>query len=281
MPIKKKRFVEGAKPAKGEVAKVEETAIATVPDYGDDAGKGFENTTKDDMSIPFIQVLQSNSPQLKDEADGGIGARQGELHNTVTNTRYPGKEGLVLVPATTQHVHVEWKPRETGGGFVGIHDNTSPVVQAKGKTFGKHRLENGNDLIETFYIYGILLDGEEVVGPVVIPFSSTKIKAYKDLMTRLNTVQINTPRGKRNPPLFSHRLRMTTFADKNAKGDFYNVRLDSAAGNFVEGLLPPSHPGFLAAKQLRDMVNGGSVKVQPQGGGDHEESDTNGGGAHF
>lgn len=282
----KKKFVEGAKPqkdepAKQELAKEQATAVAQVVDYGDDVGAGFENTTNDDMSIPFIQVLQSNSPQLKDVGDGGLeGAKQGQLHNTVTNQLYNGKEGLVLVPATTEHVHVEWKPRESGGGFVGIHDSTSPVVQGKGKTFGKFKMENGNDLIETFYIYGVLLDGESVVGPAVIPFSSTKIKAYKDLMTRLNTVQIITPSGRRNPPLFAHPLRMTTFADKNTKGDFYNVRLNSAAGNFVEGLLAPSHPAFAAAKQLREMVNGGTVKAQPQAS-HTEESDTNGGGVHF
>lgn len=279
-----RKTLRGAKPQpKNEVAKAQETAVGQVLDYGADAGAGFENTTKDDMSIPFIVVLQSNSPQVKEVGDGGIaGAKQGHMFNTVTNDLFDGKVGLTFVPATTQHLHVEWKPREQGGGFIKMHDSSSPEVLAKGKTFGKHTLANGNDLVETFYVYGVILDEHgEVTGPAVIPFTSTKIKAYKDLMTRLNTIQVNTPAGKKQPPLFAHQLRMTTFADKNIKGPFYNVRVDSAVGNFIEGLLAPNHPAFSAARQLRDMVNGGTVKVTPQAGTHEEESDTNGGNTHF
>ena len=45
------------------VALKEETAVSTeVLDFGDDAGKGYENQSSDDVQIPFLNVLQGQRP---------------------------------------------------------------------------------------------------------------------------------------------------------------------------------------------------------------------------
>ena len=131
------------------------------------------------------------------------------LYNTVTEELYKGSEGFEFVPVATQHVYVEWVPREQGGGFVGIHQIEDDVVKAakdSSTEFGKYFTAEGNTLTETFYVYGVMLDedGNEMV--VVIPFTSTKISVYKKWNTRIAAFQIN---GKR-PPLFAHRVKVTT-----------------------------------------------------------------------
>lgn len=268
--------VSGSKnEAKTAVAKTETTAVSTELDYGGDVGQGFENLTSADLTIPFIQVLQTNSPQVKKPKDGGVeGASAGMMINTVTNDLFDGDEGMLFVPVSTEHIHIEWKSRKAGGGFVKIHGADSPDVIKKGKTFGKYLLDNGNELAETFQFYAIILDSAgQPLGPAVISFASTKIKAYKDMMTRLNSFTIPTPAGRKSPPLFANRLKMTTFADKNEQGDFYNVRLDSAADSLKDGLIPPNDPLYKVAKDFRDMVIGGQVKVDHAkvgAGGDEE-----------
>ena len=34
--------------------------------FGDDAAKGFENMTQDDMALPFVRILGQLSPQVTD-----------------------------------------------------------------------------------------------------------------------------------------------------------------------------------------------------------------------
>ena len=267
--------VQGSKPTTA-VAKQQNTAVSTAVDYGDDMEAGYENLTSADLTIPFIQVLQTNSPQVKKVKDGGIeGAEPGMLINTVTNDLFDGDGGMTFVPVNTEHIHIEWKSRKAGGGFVKLHQADSPDVIKKGRTFGKYLLENGNELAETFQIYAIILDSNgEVMGPAVLSFASTKIKAYKDMMTRLNSFTIPTAAGRKSPPLFANRLKMTTFGDSNELGDFYNVRLDSAADSLKEGLIDPTSPLFKAAKDFREMVIGGQVKVDHAKAGNSNEGDT-------
>lgn len=248
-----------------EVVKKEEAGLPAAFDYGDDAGSGFEHQSSQDFSIPFLSVLQALSPQLKDPDEGGIeGARPGYILNTVTGEVFSGKEGVEFVPATTQHVYVEWVPRDSGGGFVGIHQVDSPVVsQALGgsREFGKLKSAAGNDLIETFYVYGVLCENGEPQGMAVIAFTSTKIKVYKRFSTKVNMFTIKTPRGKQRPPLFAHAVRIKTASEKNNKGDFYNFVLEPVNGDLASSLLAPDDPRFQAGKQCYEMVEGGSAQA--------------------
>lgn len=267
-----------------EVASKANTELA-VFDYGSDAGAGFENQTSSDYSIPFLTVLQAMSPQVADPADGGIdGARPGMILNTVTGEFFAGKDGLEFIPALTQHVFVEWVPREQGGGFVAIHDINSDVVKqgkANSKEFGKIRLANGNDLIETFYVYGVTSFDGEPQGMAVIAFTSTKIKVYKAFSTKINMFTLKAPNGsKQKPPLYAHALKLTTAKEKNNKGEFHNFSIAPAKGDIVSSLLRPDDPRFQAAKDCYDMVTAGAARASYEtqdhtGGG----GDTGGGGS--
>lgn len=257
-----------------DVAKLEESkALADYSGYADYGDLGFEDQTQDDYSIPFLGVLQSNSPICSDEDSG---ARPGMIINTVTGELYSSKDGVAFVPAATVHNFVEWKPRDAGGGFVAQYDLEDPVVlkATAGHTVGKIILPNGNELIETYSVYGLIV-GPDGAAPAVVAFTSTKIKKYKRWMTQARTVQIDVGGGRRvKAPLPAHRYRLKTVKEKNTKGEFFNFDIGFDGANALEARLGPKDEIFIAARDLNDMVREGRVKVahdsqtQTEGGGD-------------
>jgi len=260
-----------------EVVKKEEGGGEVQPygAYGEYAGAGFEDTTSEDYSIPFLTVLQALSPQVQGEA-ALEGAKPGMLFNTVTGELFEGKTGLEFVPAHRERVYVEWVPRDQGGGFVGRHEQTSEIVmKAKQRASDPTSLktEAGNDLIDTAYVYGIICHEDGRLESVVLAFTSTKLKVYRHLMTKLRqfTVQVN---GKKvNPPLFAYRLRVTTTTEKNKKGSFYNFKISAAEGSLADSLLSTEDERFQAAVSLRNMILSGTAQAN------YESQGAEGGGA--
>lgn len=248
------------------------TNLATM-DYGDLAGAGFQNQTQEDIGIPFLGILQGLSPQMETVE----GAKLGKLINTITNDLYDGKTGVGFVPAVTQHVYVEWVPRDNGGGFVGLHELDSEVVtkaRAEGGRFGKITLPNGNELLETFYVYGLLVRPDGAVEQSVIAFTSTKIKAYRGWMAKARLVQIVVPGKKpQNPPLFAHRFRLTTVKEKNKEGEYYNFSVAWDGADALAARLAPSDPLFQEAYQMMKSVSSGSTKAAHDKQGQAEEED--------
>jgi hypothetical protein len=242
-------------------------AVGPVIDYGQDAGRGYEGQTQADVTIPFLAVLQTNSPQITARED----CKPGMLINTVTEEVVDGlKTGLILVPALTEHCYVEWKPRDKGGGFVAKHLPESPVVvkaKTESREFGKYKTPAGNDLAETFYIYAVLLEKDNTKDPgmpIVIGFTSTKIGVYKKWNTKIKMFTIQLPDGRKQcPPLFAHQVRVTTYKETgNPKGEFFNFVLAPAVNNNLkDSLIPPGDPRLEAAKELKRMVEGNLVKV--------------------
>lgn len=242
-----------------------------VHDYGQDAGKGFSGTDGADFAIPFIAILQSNSPQIADETERIKGAVPGMLYNTVNNRVIDGKVGFVFVPCHTEHVFTEWTPRDKGGGFAGRHEIGSAVVAdaiSSGKRSEKGNrplLDNGNELAETFYMYGLILD--EAGAPdfsemAVLAFTSTKIKKYKKAMTTLRTCK-----AMNEAPLFAHQLRVKTVQETNVHGTFYNFMIEPAINEgddpVVASAISPQlgddpHPVLVAGRKLEEQVVGGA-----------------------
>lgn len=266
---------------KNEAAKNEETAVAektasavgAVHDYGTDAGLGFDTLTRADFSIPFLNLLQALSPECgADPAEKVPGAQPGMLLNSVTKELYAGDKGVVFVPCESTRMFVEWK--KDRGGLLGMHSPDAEIVKTcrerNGGSVVKMKTSNGDDLVETFYVYGLLLEeanAERSLGYACIAFTSTKIKTYRDTMYRLRSVK-----GVQ-APLFANRLRITTVVEKNPKGTFSNLRLDPAvksgggpADDVVSSLIPAKlndgpHPLLLEGKKLLEMVRGGVAKA--------------------
>jgi len=250
--------------------KVEPGSLAQV-NFGEYADGGFENQTSEDMAIPFLGLLQQLSPQVTKGNDEFIeGAEAGMLFNTVTQ-ELMGEQAF-FVPCTTGHEFVEWVPRDKGGGLVARHAVDSEVVATarnNSTSFNDLKSAEGNDIVETFYIYGLLLDeanGQEMVMPITIGFTSTKIKVYKRLMTKLRTIK-----GK--PPLFAFRLGINSKPETNkANQPYMNFEIDYANGEMENSInLPGSEfAGLLeAGQELAKLVSSGQLQaaVESQGNG--------------
>lgn len=230
---------------------------AIVPSYGEGfQGAGWENTDSGDFQIPFLNLLQSNSPQV---VEGTVeGAVPGMFFNSVTQELI--KSPVSFVVALTKHSFVEWRP--DNGGFVAEHAIDSDVVaQAKQRAENPLELKTpaGNDLVETYQMYAIVIDDQdEMKDQVVISFSRTKIKRYKQIMTRLRTFK-----NSNRIPLFAHRLAMSSTNEKNAAGQSYkNVQLVPAVDNDVAAsLLPADSPLLEVANALREAVLEGAAKA--------------------
>jgi len=248
-------------------AKVDETQTLPVLGraYEDFAGEGYDNQTQDDIAIPFINILQGLSPEVQD--DGVDGAKPGRLIDSVTQELF---DEIEFTPALSKHVFVEWMPRDKGGGIVAQHHPKSQLVKDADEAstqFGKYSTPDGNDLVETFYLFGVVSVDGNPRGMAVMAFTSTKIKSYKAAMTRLRTFQIVMEDGRRvTPPMYAHRLLVSTKRQKNSKGTFYVPSLVPAVENDVsQSLLPKDDIRFQMAKECYDLVKTGRAEADTDG----------------
>lgn len=258
--------------SKNEIEKKDQTATAIVSyDYKEDAGEGIKDLGQEFFQLPFLNLLQALSPQVAgDESEQIEGARPGMFFNSVSQELFDGKTGVILQPVHVRNAYVEWADRENGGGKVGEHLPESPLVTAAkerartGKTdWNDLRTEADTILAETFYLLALQYTSLDDLAPapVLLSFTSTKIKPFKNLMTRLATMQ----GGK--VPLYANRIKMLSISDRNAAGQpFHNVKFvpgDSAA-SFANTLLAPNDERFAAGKKLRSMAAQVKVPVPSQ-----------------
>lgn len=261
-----------------------------VADYADDAGRGFEGESASDFSIPFIDLLQALSPQVN--ADDSY-LRPGMFYNKTTQKAFSGKTGFDFVVGAVQHVVVEWVPREQGGGLVETHPhNYDKFLRAKtitGRNFGKfstaydkERNPIGNDLVETYYLYGVVCEDGEPCGMAVMALKSTNIGPFRKYNTRINEFKLRGPDGKilTKPdgtplriPRFAHLVKITSKQEQRTKGVSYNFVFEPGTDNDVEkSLLPRNDQRYQAARALLDLVEGGQAKAVESDSGEAEES---------
>lgn len=253
-------------PKTGEITTTKSNAIALEDEYtalAADSGAGFENQTSEDVSVPFLYILQPGSKEVLAE---GSAAKAGMVINKSTGDLIQGSAGITFIPAVTQHLLVEWIPRDNGGGFVGQYEIDSEMARRVRETqpMGTYKHPgNGNDLVETFYIYGVALDAEGVGYPAVIAFSSTHIKAYKDWMFRARSIVIALPDGRKltKVPLFSHGYQIRSQRVDKAGNTWYIPVVSFADTNAEKSRLLPSSDLYQAAKAVQMAVGSGALRA--------------------
>lgn len=231
--------------------------------YEQYAGQGLDDVTSEDKGLPFYEVLQPLSPEVEDIE----GAKPGMIINKATKELF---EQIRFVPVCREHVYCEWIPRDNGGGLVATYQLTDPVVTKARQVarVGKVELENGNELIETFYLYGFVLDAEDTPTAAVIAFTSTKIGAYKTLTTRSDSLMFRTADGRKlKYPWFAHVWKLGTEKKKKDKYLWYvwTVAFDGPNDRAEEARLPADGPIAPLASDLLASQRSGSIKVNTEG----------------
>lgn len=253
------------------------TKAMTSFDYGEDAvpvgqvGRGFEGQTNEDVSIPFIKLMQPGSPQVAGQTIEGIQA--GMFLHTVSNKLWSNKTGgLLYVCGFTRHEFLQWKPEAQGGGFVGRHNIEDPAVlkaKAASKKFGEYFVDadgrtgmEGDELSETFTTFGVACDDDgSMLGMVCFPFRGTGIKTYKSWMTQVRAHTTLIGDKKMMTPLFAHLGRFTTEFKQKDKNSWWEPRWEPASKMLDASCIAPDDERFVLAKQVKKMMESGVAKV--------------------
>lgn len=259
-------------------------------EYGEDTRAGLKELSAQEKSIPFLNLLQNNSPEVEDPQRRIEGARAGMFLNSVTKELIDGEKGLIIQPVHIDRIFVEWRDRDKGGGIVARHLYTSAEVQdAIDRNGGSHiatkenPLKHGeNFLVDTRYLYSFILNATatEIEGYCVFAASKSKIKPTQDFVSAVDQM-----RG--GPPLFAIRARMTSFTDKQKSSGkiFQNVRFrpcfegKTLAECRIPGLANPAHTAqdlelLKRGKEFRLAIVGGKMQADfTTEGVDAEESE--------
>lgn len=250
--------------------------------YGDEfENAGFEDATGNYFLTPMLDILHFSSAEISQD---GFTGRPGDLIIRTLGEVYSGKKGVIFVPCYPQERYVEWRPKDQGGGIAGQYGPDDPYVaeireRNNGKVFGKLTTsgvaddKTSNNLSQTFYLFGIMGvvndDPEDYsvqnTRPLVIPFSSTKIRSFKRLMTQAKVMLPRRDGTKYKAPLFAHRYRVKTtlVKDEGYQWFIYDTNFDGA--NAVEARIRPNDPILDEAKQLYQLVKDNQVKPDTRG----------------
>jgi hypothetical protein len=150
-----------------QAASLEATVRSSVP-AGIDlaaASKHADDETIElaDQVMPWLKVAQKTSPEL-DDVEMFDGLKFGDFFMS-TGEQWDGKSGVVFVPFFYGRTYIEWISRDKGGGFVSDRGLVHGKALAATCTVAPNKkvatvLPNGNDLIETCYWAGFIVDPE-------------------------------------------------------------------------------------------------------------------------
>lgn len=246
-----------------ELVKQTEAGLPAVVDFEADSGMGMEQVSQDDLVIPFVKLLQANSPEVDHEK----GIIPGMFFNVATGEAFSGKEGISFVPIYLDKKYVEWTPIEKGGGLIAQYEIADKIVQELVAKQGKYKaleMSNGNELVETHYMYAAMLPN---LNPVIIAFTSTKLSQLKNWLTKLNYFQVPTASGKKVvPPIFAHKVKLLSEKQTNKSGqDYYNVKFGTVAADLASSLIDTKNPDevqmYVMAKDTCEAIKAGKAKV--------------------
>jgi hypothetical protein len=227
---------------------------------------GFEHMSQADFKVPFLSVLQAKSPQVEEGSPKQLpGAKAGSFINTVSQELFDGKKGIVVVPVHSIHQYLEWIPRDDGGGLVNVYDWQAPevlaVLKKAGKRFGKHKINDNNDLQESFNVFMLHLREDGTRQPIVMGFASSQIGAYQAWMTMAKS-QVVVENGQQRPrALWSHRYRITTAFNQNKKGTWHKMSVAFDGPNAEAARFAVDDPIMTEAKEFRQLLFSGAASA--------------------
>ena len=241
------------------VAVKDEAALAAWGEYAGTA-TGFEDTDKSELAIPFINLLQSNS-EMVEAGD----AKAGQFYNNVMETVV---DGLTIIPCARQRVFVEWIPVDDGGGLVAVHDPDSEFVQDAIKANDNNtrdiKVNDGkHDLVETIYVYVLIVSEDGDYERAVVSFASSKLKKYRQFYTKASSQMLSVGGKKFQLPLWAHRWKLGSeeeVSKRNGK-KFKNFTLRWDGDTAKDCRMTPADELFQAGEDFHDMVVGGVAKA--------------------
>jgi hypothetical protein len=201
-----------------KVALASSNALASIPmsveEMAADANLGGKMGMAD-ISIPYVYLLQSNSPQCNADHEKYIkGAAASMVLLTVSDKIFEGRTtGVTIVPCYYERKIMEWIDRDAGGGLIGSYPADDPIMKkATPNAKGQMVLPNGHMLMDTAYHYILIKDGNSWV-QAIMPLKSTALKASRKWNSALQTTTIPGSAGVR-APRFLYQYQLTTMKEQ-------------------------------------------------------------------
>jgi hypothetical protein len=202
-------------------------------------GQGREDIGANDVTIPFLKILQKLSPECDEAAQSYVkGSKAGMFMNSLTKELYGNS--VEFIPVRYEPVWLEWAPNR--GGFKGRHAIGS--VEVYGDQFSKEGLqtEKGNQIQETLIFYGYIANHLED-GPIILSLSSSQLKHAKNWNARNINTRLHS--GKR-APFFASVWKLELVLNTNTSGTWY--MLGTKTTTAIE------HIRFITQKELEEYI---------------------------
>lgn len=208
--------------------------------FEQDQGRGSEDIGREDTSLAFLRILQSNSPECMEGDPREVpGARPGMFFNTLTKELWDGKlrdgvGGITAVMCYFRKVYNNWVPRTEGGGFRGTF-RSKEEAEATADADGRKRDET-QETVDTGEHYMLVLSASGDWVPVLFPVTSTKHKPSRDWNGRMKMLMLPGKRGPFNPPTYASMWQLTTVSQRNDKGSWHSFEAEQVGFVTQEGL---------------------------------------------
>jgi hypothetical protein len=201
------------------------TSIAVADDiFQDNAGAGLDNVTAADMLVPRLTLLQALSPQLKKRDAAYIeGAEEGDICDVGTGQVFKGS--ILFLPVYYRKDYLEWAPRASGGGLVGVHSDPSILEQTQRNDRKQPLLPNGNLISETAQFYGFNLSANRQM--CFLPMASTQLRKARKWITLAASEKLKRSDGSEfTAPLFYRSYTLTPSTESNAQGEWTGWKVE-------------------------------------------------------
>lgn len=226
-----------------------------------DAGLGNENVGQQDVTIPRLKVAQALSPEVKKQKAEYIdGAEEGSVFNSATRELY--ETPLIIVPVAYIRRHLEWIPREKGGGLVNSDHNESILDQCVRNDKGDYILENGNEIVVTPEHFVILVRPDGSYEQAVLSMSGSKARISRNWNTAIRNVKVrNSATGVMvSPARFYMSFKLETVMETNDQGDYFNWKITA---NCPTMEIPDVGVEiYLEAREFNTLIRSGIVKAE-------------------
>lgn len=183
-----------------------------------DAGQGFETIESQDYTAPWLVLLQTNSPQLKEGSELYVpDARPGRIFSINSGQCY---RECHVIPIRYVFRNVEWRPRKLGGGFISSFDRSNTPSDVVPDPLTGLPMRNGNEIKATGY-YLCLLQ-EENWDKVILPLTSTQLKKSR----RWNSLMVAQRYEGKTLPIFANVYKLSVTSESNQKGSWFGWKIE-------------------------------------------------------
>lgn len=274
---------------KTEVAKAKEDQLPAefMEELAQDGVDHQESMSNDDMSIPFLQILQSLSPQCtKGEPEFIKGSEPSDLFDTVTQRIFKTRddddnavEGVRILPIHYKRSFIEWVPRNQGGGIVNewsVEEGLSIVTQRNDQNLDIIQQNSplgtpGNQLNDTHTHFVFLIHEDGTYEPMILTMASTQIKPSKDLNNMVSKHVL--PNGGKAARFFGI-YSVTTQRKSNDQGSWYVWKFEKVS----DVLKDEKMDMYRDAKTFVEGIQAGEVKADHSKAGGEANPSTAGAG---